>query len=825
MREIGGAKYMGAAFRGFGQDIRFGLRGLSKNPGFGAVAVLTLALGIGATTAIFSVVYAVVIRPLPFAAPEQLVVAWKKDTTAYSPWVELSHAEFKDWQAQSRSFSGLAALPTLAYGQGYVLTGRGEPALIESTKVTGRFFSTLGVRPALGRVLDEGDDLLNAPKAVIISHRLWRDRLGGDPQVIGRSITLTGEGHTVVGVMPASFEFPKGVDLWLAFTATTHPHTLENRGATFLQAVGRLRPGVTLRQAEAELNTIIARVAREHPETEADGHRVVITPLGDHLLGSARPALWLLLAATGMLLLIACANVANLSLARATARRAELSLRAALGAGRGRLARQLASESLVLASCGGVAGLLLARALLAWLVSVAPADIPRLGEVRLEGSVLLFSALVTLLTAFLFGLLPAFTAVKVDLNEALGEGSHRLSGDRKGKRRRGGLIVAEVVVSVVLLIGATLVLRSFVNLRGVELGFEPRNVLTMQLRPTGAAYAEPEARRAFFRQLIDRLEGQPGVQAASAVLIRPLEGAVGWDATYEGEGQSKAEALRNAVANFEVVSPHYFRVFGMALPAGRAFEPGDKLHAPLVAILSEALAVRLFGSARDAVGKRIRLYDRDDPWRTVVGVAADVRYRELQQVRPDIYVPLEQSERALINHFAVRTLTEPTALLATVRRELLALDPQQAISSVATMDELVAAQRARPRFGAVLLNGLSALALLLAVVGIHGVVAYSVTQRTGELGLRMALGAAGPDIRRLVVGEGMRPVLIGVGAGLATAFGLSGLVSRLLFGLSATDPPSFVGVAAILTAVALLACWIPAGRAARVDPMVALRHE
>ena len=337
------------------QDLRHGVRMLAKHPGFSAVAVLTLALGIGATTAIFSIVHAVVIRPLPFPAQERLVVAWKKDTTAYSPWAELSYPEFEDWQAQSKSFSSLAAMPTLAYGQGFVMKGRGEPALVESTKVTGRFFALLGVRPARGRGLDENDDLPTSPKVVVVSHRLWRDHMDGDEEAVGRSLVLTGDAYTVVGVMPPSFEFPKGVDLWVTFSATTSRRTLENRGATFLQVVGRLRPGVTVREAQAELNTIIARVAHEHPETEADGHRAVVTPLVEHLLGSARPALWLLLAATSMLLLMACANVANLSLARATSRRRELSLRAALGAGRGRIVRQLASESLVLALIGGAA--------------------------------------------------------------------------------------------------------------------------------------------------------------------------------------------------------------------------------------------------------------------------------------------------------------------------------------------------------------------------------------------------------------------------------------------------------------------------------------
>jgi putative ABC transport system permease protein len=808
-------------------DLRHGLRILTKNPAFGFVSVLTLAVGIGATTAIFGIVDAVVLRPLPFAGQDRLVTAWKKDIVSKSPLVELSRAEFKDWQAQSQSFSGLAAMPTTAYGYGYVMTGRGEAVLLESSKVTGQFFATQGVLPLLGRVLEESDDHVGAPKVVVLSHRLWRQRFGSDPHVIGEIVALTGEAHTVVGVMPAAFEFPRGVDLWLPLSSAMSPRSAENRGMVFLQAIGRLRAGVSLEQAEAELNTVIARVAAAHPETEAGGERVVIGPLAEHLLGNARPALWLLLAATGMLLLIACANIANLLLARATSRRREVALRAALGAGRGRIVRQLASESLVLAFCGGACGLLLAHALLRWLLQVAPADIPRIQEVRLQGPALLFSLAITLLASLLFGLAPAFAASRVNLNDALLDGGSRLSGDGRGRRMRGALIVAEVAVSVVLLLGAALVVQSFVKLQRVDLGFAPGNVLTMQLQPRGATYDEPAARRSFFRELVERLESQPGVVAASAVLIRPLEGTVGWEASYARQGQSPDDVLRNTVANFEAISPHYFRTFGIRLVAGREFALDDDLNHRRVVIVSESLAKSLFGSPEDAVGRPLKPFpaDPDAPWRIVVGVASDVRYRELESVRPDIYIPLEQSESAHINHFAVRTTTEPRAFLAMVRREVAALDPRQAISSVATMDDLVATGQARPRFNAVLLNWLSVVALLLAVLGIHGVVAYSVAERTGELGVRMALGAKSGDILRTVIVEGMRPVGLGLGIGLAAAFGLSRWIAALLFGISATDASTFVGVALTLGLIALLSCWIPARRATKVDPVIALRHE
>ncbi len=807
-------------------DVQYGARMLLKRPGFTLIAVLTLALGIGANTAIFSVVYAVLLRPLPFAAQERLMVVWKKDTTANSPFVELSVAEFQDWQAQQQSFDGLAVMPTTVYGYGYVLTGRGEAVQLESSKVTGGFFALLGVRPALGRVLEEKDDQLNAPKVAVISDRLWRERCKADPNIIGQTITLTQQGFTVIGVMPAKFQFPQGVDLWLPLRATMNARTVENRGAVFLQAIGRLKPGVTLQQAEAELNTIIARVAAAHTETEAGGHRVVITPLTAHLFGDARPALWMLLAATALLLLIAAANVANLMLARATARRREFAVRAALGASRWQIIRQLMSESLVLACVGGIGGVLLSYWLIDFLLLIAPADIPRIEDVRLSASALGFSLLLTLLTAFLSGLFPALTAARLNLNLVLNEGASKLVGERSGIRIRSLLVIGQVALTIVLLMCASLILHSFVNLSRVRLGFDPRHVLTMQLRLTGAKYGQPEARREFYRQLVDRLEAQPGVQAASAVLIRPLEGTVGWEATYAREGQSPDEARKNTVANFEAVTPHYFRTFGIALQAGREFTPQDKPDTERVIIVSETMAKRLFGSVADAAGKRLRLFpsDSEEQWRTIVGVAGDVRYRELQDVRFDLYVPIGQGS-AYANHFAIRTATDPAAFVPIVRREVAALDPTQAVTSIATMEQLVAANLARPRFSAVLLNGLSLLALLLAAVGIYGVLAYSVAQRTAELGIRIALGAQGSDILRLVIGQGMRLVVLGVGLGLAASFALTRLIAKLLFGVSATDPLTFVTITLLLTGVALLACWLPARRATKVDPMIALRYE
>jgi len=806
------------------QDLRFGVRMLSKSPNYTLIAVITLALGIGANTAIFSVVHTVLLRPLPFAEQERLVMLWKRDTTSSSPFVELALAEVRDWQRQSRSFSSIAVMPATVYGYGYVLTGRGEAVQLESARVSGSFFSMLGARPAYGRVFNESDDVVNGPKVVILSDRVWRERFNADPNIIGQSITLTEGAHTVVGVMPSKFEFPKGVDLWLPIRTAMPARAAESRGSTFLLAVGRLKPEVTLTQAEAEMNTVIARIAAQHPETEAAGHRVVITPLAAYLFGDARPALWLLLAATGMLLLIATANIANLSLARATARRREFAVRAALGAGRFRLVRQLLSESLVLALCGGACGVLLANWLIKLLVRVAPADIPRIEEVGLNVTVLLFSLIVTLLTAILFGLVPALTASRLNLNQTLSEGGNKMSGERAGLRTRSLLVIAEVALTVVLLAGATLILRSFVNLSRVNLGFDPANVLTMHLRAQGAKYNR-QSLREFYRQLIERLEAKPGVVAASAVLIRPMEGHVGWDTPFALEGQSEAEARKNRVPNFEAVTPHYFRTFRIPIKAGREFSDQDANQSPPVAIISETMARTLFGPGVDPLGKRLKLDFGEAPWLTIVGIAGDVRYRELQDIRFDLYIPFEQWPMAFVNHFAVRTTTEPSAMLATVRREVAALDPAQAVTRVATMDQLVAANLAQPRFSAVLLNWLSGLALLLAAVGIYGVLAYSIARRTGEFGIRLALGAQAGDILKLVIGQGMRLVMIGAGIGLAASFALTRLIAKLLFGVGATDPLTFAAISLLLAGVAFVACYLPARRATRVDPLIALRHE
>jgi putative ABC transport system permease protein len=808
------------------KDIRYAIRGLLKRPGFTAVAVITLALGIGANAAIFSAVHSVLLRPLPFSEQDRLVVMWKQDQTVNQPLVELSIAEFNDWRSQSNSFESLTAMPTSVYGYGYVLTGRGEPVQIESARVSADFFSTLRVRPLLGRAFTSDDDRPGAARVVILSNRLWRQQFNADANVIGQTITLNDNGFIVVGVMPANFEFPKGADLWSPLSATMGGGALENRSAVFLQVVGRLKPGITIAQTEAEVNTIISRIAREHPETEAAQHRVVITPVVGYIFGNARPALWLLLAATGLLLLIACANVANLLLARATSRRRELAVRMALGAGRLQIVRQLFTESMLLALTGAGLGVLLAYWLIDLLVLAAPSDIPRLEGVGLNPAVLAFTAGVTVLTAVIFGLVPALTVSKVNVGEVLNDGG-KTAGERQGNRLRGLLVVAEVALTVVLLIGAGLILRSFIKLQQVDAGFDRNNILTFQLRLYGKKYSDQKARANFYQQLIERLETQPGVVAAGAVLIRPLEGTIGWDVPYSLATQSVDEARRNRVPNFEVVTPHYFQSVGLPLKAGREFTEHDDAESSKVVILSEAMARAIFPSGTDPIGQRIKLFDPTDPdssWRTVAGVVGDARYRELREARWDVYVPYRQFAFP-VRYVTIRTASDPSAFAEVVRRQVAELDPNQAVAAMKTTSQLFSENVARPRFNSLLLSLLSLVAALLAAVGVYGVMNYAVQQRTREIGIRVALGARSMDVLKMVLRSGMRLALTGITIGVATAFAITRLLTSLLFDVGPTDTMTFIAVPLTLIVVVLLACYIPARRATKVDPLVALRYE
>ena len=823
------------------QDLRVGLRILLKNRSFTLIAAITLALGIGANTAVFSVAYATLLRPLPFRDQERLVVAWKSDETTKHQFVEISIPEFNDWRSQNRVFEHLAAMTTTIYGFNYTLTGRGEPEQIHSARVSADFFPALGVKPSIGRAFTADEDRPGAACVAVISHSLWQRRFNADPNLIGQTVTFNDGGNqsaleaavkpdqtiklndvgvTVVGVMSPDFEFPKGVDMWVPLSATSGKDLVESR-LGFLQAVGRLKPSVTLEQAKAELDAIVGRIAAQHPEMRAGGERAVIKPLAEHIFGDARPALYLLLAATALLLLIACANIANLQLARATSRRKEIALRAALGAGRGRLARQLMIESLALAAGGGGMGVLLAFWILDALISLAPTDIPRIEVVEINLPALLFTCGLTLLSAIVCGLAPALIASKVNLVEALNSGG-KIGGEQRGKRLRGALAVAQIAIALALLIGAGLVSRSLFNLQRIDPGFDQRNAMTFLLQLHGGKYPDVEKTRDYFRQLLERIEARPGVVAAGAVLMRPLEAPVGWFVRYATDGQSTDEMMRNAILNCVSVTPHYLRAIGTPLKSGRDFTEQDDGGAPQVAIISETMAGAAFAPGVDPIGKRINVGGQG--WRTIVGVAGDARLIDLKDARWNIYVPYRQFPYP-VSYVAIRSASDPAALMAMVRREAATLDPEQAVMSVMTMEQRVSTALARPRFNAILLNLLSALAAALAAVGIFGVISYSVAQRTREIGIRLALGAKRSDVLRLVIRQGMALAGAGVAIGLAASLALTRLMQGLLYGVSATDLLTFAGAALLLGAVAVAACWLPARRATRVDPMVALREE
>jgi putative ABC transport system permease protein len=814
------------AIEGVRRELRHSVRTMMRRPGFSLVAVVTLALGVGANAAVFSVMHAVLLRRLPFANQDEIVVAWKEGRRSENPLVELSLAEFRDWESQNRSFESLAAMPTTVFGYSYAFMSDGKALQLESAKVTGRFFSVLGARAAFGRTIGPDDDRPHGRQIVVLSDRVWREQLNADPTVIGRAIELNRMAHTVVGVMPPAFSFPEGVDLWVPLTPSMSDRAIASRGIVFLQAIGRLRPGVTLGEAEAELNTIIGRLAKEYPETRADDQRAALTPIAEYVFGNSQLSFRLLFAATALLLVIAAANVANLMLAQGVSRRKEYAVRRALGAGWWRLFGQLAGESTVLVGAGGIVGLVLAYGLIGAMVRIAPADIPRIEDAGLNMTVVTFSMGVMGLVALGFAAVSMLTATaRADLCGDLREGSRTPSGDAR-RGMRGALVVAEVTVMVVLLGGTLVILRSFVNLNRVKIGFDARNVMTVQLRLTGAVYREAAARRAFLEQLIDRLEAHPQVSAAGAVLMRPLDGAVGWDLRFTAEGQTDETARQNPVANYEVVSPHYFLALGIPVRQGRVFGREDASSAPLVVIVSEGLADKLFGSEADAVGKRVKLGapSSAEPWRTIVGVVGDVRYRELGSDRKDLYVPLTQSG-VTTNHLVVRTTSSPANALPLMRQEVARLDSYVPIAGAATLEELVSRSMARPRYNTILLNCLSTLACLLALVGIYGMMSYSVARRSAEFGVRIALGAQRQDIVRLVTRQAMLWTGIGLGIGLPGTLLARRAMRDLLFGVSVHDVPSLVVVVVLVAAIALVACYVPVRRAASVDPIVALREE
>ena len=811
------------------QDLRYGLRTLAKNPGFTAVAVLTLALGIGANTAIFSVVNALLLRPLPFPAPDQLVRVVSVRLRENAP-DNASYPDFADWRAQNHVFERMAAF----HIDSFTLTGQGEAAHIPGAVVSAELFSLLGVRPALGRAFLPEEDKLGAADGglvVILSHRLWQERFGADPGIVGRTIELDNRSFTVVGVMPAGFQFPiqaGPIDFWttvaVEFIAPTGFHPMaEQRGAHYLDVIARLKPHVSQAQAQAEMRTIVNALNKQYPENAPRGVRIV--PELDQLVGDVRPALLVLLAAVGCVLLIGCANVANLLLARATARQKEMAVRGALGAGRGRIIRQLLTESLLLASLGGTLGTALGLWGIHSVVCLVPQGIPRLADIHLDGSVLVFTILLSLLTGILFGLAPALQVSRPNVIESLKEGGRGLADSLPRSRMRSFLVVSDVAVAVVLLVGAGLLIQSFWRLRRVDLGFNPHRLLTFKIDLPYTRYSGVHQTR-FFQQAVVRLNRLPGVRSASAVLPLPLDGDE-IDTSFDIEGRPVASADQPRT-NYSWTEPGYFRTLGIPLLRGRDFTEREDLKATPVVIINETLA-RSFFPHRDPIGLRIKPgisngY-KESPMREIVGVVGDVKLNGLTaQAGPQVYVPLAQSPLGSMI-VVVRTEVDPLSVAPTVRREVAAMDKDLPIYGVRTLDQYFAQSVAQSRFDSLLVGVFAALALALAAVGLYGVVSYSATQRTHEIGVRMALGAQKGDVIELVVGQGFKLSLIGVGIGITGALMLTRFLSSLLYGVRPTDPLTFIAVSMILTSVALMASYIPARRATKVDPMVALRYQ
>ena len=804
------------------QDLRYGLRTLAKNPAFTSIAIVALALGIGANSAIFSVVDAVLLRPLPFKKPEQLVMLWENATHLGFPKNTPSPANFLDWQKQAGAFTGMAAMVERSFN----LTGVGEPERLDGRRVSANLFDLLGVRAVLGRTFVPDDDRPGS-HVVLLSYSLWQRRFGSDPSVIGRALALNGESYTVIGIMPRFVQLPgfanRNDQLWVPIAFP--PEEAAQRGNHFLEVIARMKPGITLKQAQAEMETIAARLAQQYPDYNTRLGAVVV-PLHEQVVGDIKPALLILLGAVGFVLLIACANVANLLLARAAVRQKEIALRLALGASRSRLMRQFLTESVLLAVFGAGLGLLLALGGIRILKTFIPATISQVQTINIDARVLIFTGLVAILTGIGFGLAPALQASHLNLNDTLKEGGRDAGGGRKGNRLRDLLVIGEVAVSFVLLIGAGLLINSFFHLRNLEPGFRADHLLTMKVDLSEVKYPDRERRAAFFDEVIRRVRALPGVQSAAVAGNLPL--------TYNGDSMNiSVEGVPDPPPDqrpdviFRAIGPGYFGTMGISIIRGRDFTDQDKADSKNVVVISEKTAQH-FWPGQDPIGRRLKpgSSTSNTPWREVIGIVKDVRQNDfIAPPKMQMYFTYRQLKDLAPNALVIRTSIEPLSLAASARDAIWSVDKDQTVADIDTMEHIVAEAVARQRFSMLLLGLFATLALLLASVGIYGVMTYSVAQRTHEIGIRIALGARRADVLQMTIKQGLRLVGAGMILGLAAAFILTRVLESLLFGISATDPVTFFGISLVLLAVAILASYIPALRATKVDPIIALRAQ
>ena len=795
------------------RDVRYGFRGLWKRPGFTAIALVALALGIGANTAIFSLVNAVVLQPLPYPEPDRLVWVWGSFSGGNR--ASVSPPDYLDFRNQNKTFEQFAATGSITSPA--TLTGGGEPERLTASVVTGNYFQALGVAPALGRGFSLDNEKPGNDQVTIISHELWQKRFGGDAGIVNKRIVLDSKSFEVIGVMPKDLTFPQTADLWVPINFDASDE-MKVRSAHFMRPIGRLKPGVTVAQAQADTDAIAAQLEQQFPNSNKSW-KLRLEPLRERLIGSSKTSLFILFGAVGFVLLIACANVANLLLVRATARQKEVALRTALGASRLRIVRQLITESLLLALVGGALGALLAAWGIDLLVTLTRDSVPPTAIVRIDATVLGFTFLTSLVTGLLFGVVPAFRTAKLNLSDALKEGAKSSEATFRN-RTRSLLVVFESALAVVLLVGAGLLVRSLIALQNTNPGFDANNVLTMRVDLPRGKYETAEKSSAFFQQLEQRLAGLPGVESVGLITELPLTGQPN-DAPFTVEGRPPASPDEKFGADFRRVNQNYFQALRIPLLRGRNFTEQEVRDNAKVMVVSEALVNTAFPN-EEALGKRLLTVLSDKPFE-IIGIVGDIRHRSLEfQPYSTMYLPTVQSGR---NNVALRTHGDPMSLVPAVRKEVQAIDRDQPIAAVRTMDEWVDRSTATPRYRTTLLALFAGLAMILAATGIYGVMSYSVVQRTHEIGVRMALGARRSDVLRLVVRQGMVLVVVGLAIGLIAAFLLTKVMESLLFGVTSKDPITFVVVAGLLSLVALIACYIPARRATKVDPLTALRYE